>query len=100
MKYITAPVLWFLFVLATIAGFITGLIALPFGERGRRYAADNFHSQDRAAAAFLGWSGDNTVSKECGRELAAGRPCRFCRALCRLLDIFLETDHCKKEGNK
>lgn len=99
MKYVTALVIWVLFVLATIGGFVLGMGALLIGRT--RYASNNAHAQDRAAAAFLGWDGDATISKECGRELAyAPKPCRFCRILCAILNVVLEPDHCRKEGAK
>lgn len=53
------------------------------------------------------WNGRSTVSKECGRQLAAGKPCRFCRIVCVLLSyrIFgrwyvLEPGHCEKEAQR
>jgi hypothetical protein len=93
----TAILCWFLFVLAGVAGLVTGLLALPF-KKTRRYTGDLVHAQDCAAAAFLGWSGERTISKECGLELEFHeKPCRFCRVVCRLLHYFLESDHCKKE---
>jgi hypothetical protein len=97
MKYITAIVIWVLFVLAAIGGFVAGLAALIAGKT--RYASNVAHAQDCAAAAFLGWDGQSTISKECGRELAyAAKPCRFCRWLCKVLDVVLEKGHCEKEA--
>jgi hypothetical protein len=97
-----ALVCWFLFVLAGVAGLVTGLLALPF-KRTRRYTSDLVHAQDCAAAAFLGWSGERTISKECGLELLAAdvkKPCRFCRVLCFVLHFGLESEHCKKETKR
>jgi hypothetical protein len=102
MKLTTVPaavLCWLLFVAAGVAGLITGLVALSF-KRGRSYTSNLVHAQDCAAAAFLGWSGKHTISKECGWELFKDRPCRFCRVLCRILDLVLETDHCKKEADR
>jgi hypothetical protein len=102
MKLTTIPaalVCWLLFVVAGVAGLITGLLALPF-KRTRRYTSDLVHAQDCAAAAFLGWSGERTISKECGLELQQDRPCRFCRLLCSVLSRVLESDHCRKEVSR
>jgi hypothetical protein len=100
MRLTTIPavlICWFLFILAGIAGLITGIFMLPFNSR---YTSDLVHAQDCAAAAFLGWDGDKTISKECGLELQTEKPCKFCRFVCKLLDLFLESDHCKKEVSR
>lgn len=96
---------WFLFVLGTAAGFVSGVGALVlslvptrYSKRLQRYASDNIHAADCAAAAFFGWSGDNTISKECGIELN-GDPCAFCNYLCKALD-HVDEGHCKREGEK
>jgi hypothetical protein len=102
LAFPTALLCWLLFILAGVVGFVTGLIALPF-KRLRRYTSNLVHAQDCAAAAFLGWEGDRTISKECGLEMEAAhvrKPCRFCRFICKVLDLFLETDHCKKEVSR
>lgn len=103
---LVALVCWMLFVLGTAAGFFSGLGALllslvptRYSKRLQRYAGDNIHSADRAAAAFLGWSGDNTISKECGTEINNGDPCAFCNYLCKALD-HVDEGHCKREGEK
>jgi hypothetical protein len=33
------------------------------------------------------------ISSACGKEIVAGSPCRFCSAVCRLLNVFWP-DHC------
>jgi hypothetical protein len=100
MRYTAFPVAivcWLLFILAGVAGLVTGLLALPF-KKTRRYTGDLVHAQDCAAAAFLGWSGERTISKECGLELQfAEKPCLFCKLLCPVLSFLLESEHCKKE---
>jgi hypothetical protein len=103
---IVALVCWLLFVLATAAGFFTGLGALLLSlvwrskaDRLRRYASDNIHAADCSAAAFLGWSGDNTVSKECGYEMQSSKPCAFCKYLCASLDK-VDPNHCEREASK
>jgi len=90
VKYITALVIWLLFVLAQVAGFALGLGALLLGKT--TYAGRVARAQDRATAAVLGWDGNSTVSKECGRS-----ECRFCKILCAILNVVLEPGHCKKE---
>jgi hypothetical protein len=94
---------WLLFVAATAAGVVTGLSALlaslvwkSKARRLRVYAARNIHAADCSAAAFLGWSGDNTISKECGLELKTD-PCAFCKYLCAALHQ-VDQEHCEKEA--
>lgn len=97
MKYITLVVLFVIFSLAAIFSPAFALVGAFFSLR---YAAHIMHSMDMILAAILGWDGRSTVSKECGRELASGAPCRFCRIVCRVLDRILEAGHCQKEALK
>jgi hypothetical protein len=101
---------WFLFVLGTAAGFIAGssalLLSVPlmalkpeWAKRLQRYAGNNVHASDCSAAAFLGFAGDKTISKECGLNLASGDPCDFCTYLCKALAT-VERRHCEKEAEK
>jgi hypothetical protein len=106
MKYIVGIFCWFLFVLATAAALPAGLAALAlslvptrWSKRLQRYASDNIHSADRSAAAFLGWSGDHTISKECGFDLESESPCMFCKYLCSALDK-VDPNHCEREASK
>jgi hypothetical protein len=103
---LVAIVCWLLFIAATAAGFVTGLGALllslvwPSKARALRlYVSRVVHAADCSGAAFLGWSGRDTISKECGRDLAAGDPCGFCNYLCRALGK-VDPEHCQKEGSK
>ena len=99
-----ALICWLLFVAAGVAGLFTGLLALPF-RKTRRYTSDLVHAQDCAAAAFLGFSGEKTISKEVGLILlaadAAGvkAPLHW-RALDAVLSAVLEPNHCRKEASK
>lgn len=103
---ITAVCLYGLFsitaALAGAAGILGGIL-----RRDAQYTANVMHSMDMLLAALLGWNGRATVSKECGAELAAGRPCRFCRAVCAVLSYklfgrfhLLEPEHCAREARK
>jgi hypothetical protein len=89
LKYVVVLALWILFLLAIFCGFLFGLLALPFNSG---YTSRNLRAHDRAAAAFLGWSGDRTVSKECAQS-----NCRFCKILCAILSVVLEPEHCKRQ---
>lgn len=97
MKYVTAIVLYLVFALtsafAGVVGILGGLL-----KRDAQYTANVMHSMDMLLAALLGWDGRSTVSKECGRAMAAGTPCRFCRVLCAVLNRILERDHCANEA--
>lgn len=90
MKYITVPVIWLLFVLAQPFAMMFALFSLLGGTS--TYASSILRAQDKATAAFLGWSGDQTVSKECEQS-----DCRFCKVLCAVLNVILEPNHCKKQ---
>lgn len=92
MKYITAPILWLFFVIAQNIALVAGLIGLLLGNF--EYTSHIVRAQDRATAALLGWDGNSTVSKECGKS-----ECRFCKILCSILNVVLEKDHCKKEAS-
>lgn len=91
MKYLAVLVLWLLFVLAQPFAFVFALLALCAGKS--TYASNILKAQDRATAAFLGFSGTKTVSAECGASDS-----RLCHALCWLLGKLLEEDHCRKEA--
>ena len=96
MRYVTAVILFAVFVLAATFAPYLAIVGLALGQV--RYAGNIAHSLDMLLAAMLGWNGRATVSEECGKQIIAGNPCRFCRLVCSLLDKFLETDHCRKEG--
>lgn len=87
-----AFILWILFALAALLGFAAGVAAAALGRVD--YAGRVFRAMDRLTAVVLELGdGSRTVSAECGRS-----ECRFCRALCAVLNVILERDHCRKEG--
>lgn len=99
MKYFSAIVLALIFVLSTRYSWVPligYLFLFKFTQVGNIVRA-----MDALLAAMLpfGWSGRNTVSNECGNELKAGTPCRFCRVLCSILSRVLETNHCQKNAS-
>ena len=105
LKFITIPILLFIF---TAMAVLAGIIALPavlvgvilhfleFEEASDKmfdYASNLVKTLDRVGAALLGWNGNKTISWECGRS-----DCLFCNVICKILDVVLEKDHCKKES--
>ena len=94
MKYIAAVVLYFIFALTSVLAGVWGLVVLPFKPR---MTGNIMHSMDMLAAAMLGWDGRSTISKECGKELLAGIPCKFCKRVCRILSKF-DPMHCEREA--
>lgn len=57
-----------------------------------------FRAMNRlCGAAWLGFEGKNTISKECGLRLKAGEDCTFCKRLCSLLNLG-DPNHCEKEA--
>jgi hypothetical protein len=90
---LVVPLLYVLFWLAAVLAGPAGLLVLPFSARR---ASLIFQGMNRLAATLLGFDGKATISKECGR-----RPeCRACAALCAVLHLVLERDHCAKEAEK
>lgn len=92
IKYLTVVILAFLFWGASILSGLWLLLSLLTGQLKK--ASYIFQAQDRLLAAELGWDGRSTVSKECGKS----GDCRFCKAICKILDKILEKDHCKRES--
>jgi len=95
MKYLVALlVLWLPFSAAAIVAIPVSLVAV-FVEW--EYAKNILRAKDKLAAALLGWSGKYTISAECG----ARTDCRFCSAVCWMLNI-IDPGHCagaaKREG--
>ncbi len=87
------PILFLIFWLsAAWSGFVA--IATVLFDGGRRLSKIT-HANDRCLAAILFGDDSETVSSRCGSS-----NCRFCRALCRFLHLFLERDHCAKAANK
>lgn len=96
MKYILAVVLYFLFSFTAMLAGLQGLLVAPFRPK---MTAAIMHSMDMLLAAQLGWDGRKTVSKECGLQLLAGKACRFCAKLCRIL-AKADPEHCEREASK
>ena len=91
-KLILTLVLWLPVSLAALAAIPLALLGLWFDKTV--YAKQVLKAMDRVAAAVLGWSGDFTVSAECGKS-----ECRFCKALCGLLNL-IDKGHCKKVSRR
>jgi hypothetical protein len=86
---ITLPLLWLLFILGIAAAPFVGVVrALLTGKTS--YITHNIRAADKAAAAFLGFNGDKTISQECGDCPT----CRYAKLLCPVLDKALQKDHC------
>lgn len=90
-------VLWLPFAVLSIVAIPVALWALATGEWV--YAKNILRAKDKIAAALLGWSGDHTISAECGADTG----CRFCRVVCWLLNK-IQPGHCEgaalREGTK
>ena len=91
MKYISVCILYVVFSMAAALAGVAGLVGLAAGRTA--YVSRICRAMDALLAAMLGWDGRSTVSKECGRS-----DCRFCRALCAVLNVILERGHCAKEA--
>lgn len=90
-RAIFLPLIWLALLLVNVAGFAIGLFALVLSPS---YGARIFRTQNRSAAAVLGFSGDHAVSHECGKS-----DCRFCKLLCPFLSWALDDEnHCEKEA--
>jgi hypothetical protein len=98
LNYFTVIILYVVFgVLAALAAPVGLIGALALWDA--HYLSNVSRSMDALLASMLGWSGRNTVSNECGMQVVAGSPCRFCRVLCAVLSVVLETDHCRRNGS-
>lgn len=76
--------------------FTVGTVFAPLALLFR--PSRTFQAMNRlCAAAWLGFDGKNTISKECGTRLAAGEDCAFCERLCALLSLG-DPEHCAKEA--
>lgn len=85
--------LYLVFSIAAALAGVAGLAGLCFGRT--TYASRICRAMDALLAAMLGWDGRSTVSSECGAS-----DCRFCRWLCRALDLVLQKDHCALEARR
>ena len=99
MKYVSATVLVLIFALCARYSYyplIGYLVLFKFHQVGNIVRA-----MDALLAAMLpfNWSGRKTVSNECGDQVVAGNPCRFCSVLCAILNYVLELDHCRKNAS-
>lgn len=87
MKILVAIfVLWLPFSLGALAAIVVAFWAIFF-DWG--YAKKLLKLLDKLCAGVLGFSGEYTISAECGRA-----ECRFCKVVCWLLD-FIQPGHCK-----
>jgi hypothetical protein len=79
-------ILWLPLSLAAIVAIPVSLVAV-FIEW--EYAKNILRAKDKLAAALLGWSGQHTISAECGAS-----ECKLCRAVCALLNM-IDNGHCE-----
>jgi hypothetical protein len=105
LALITAPILYAIFSFAASFAGLAGAV-VTIATLDGRYISNICHALDSLLAAVLGWSGRKTVSSECGNQIVAGNPCRFCRVLCAILGFrifgrwaLLEFDHCRKNAS-
>lgn len=83
-------VLWVPFSLGALAAIIISFFSLVTDDAD--YAKRVLLAMDKLLAVLLGWSGERSVSAECG---GGSSGCRFCRFVCAILNR-LETDHCRR----
>lgn len=92
-KFLVAVlVLWLPLSVLTIIAIPACLWAMIEGEG--EYAKNILRQLDHTAATLFGWSGEYTVSAECGAS-----DCKACNVVCWLLD-FLDPGHCKGAAKK
>lgn len=96
MRYLGAIVLAILFSIGTFFSPFVMLLTLPW--RGDVV----FRAMNRlCGAAYFGFEGKNTISKECGFRLLAGVDCVVCRPLCTFLNWLLDDPrHCEGEAER
>jgi hypothetical protein len=83
-KVVILVLVWLSFVVAALAAIPLSLLYLTEREYGRNVLL----SMDRVMAAVLGWSGQYTVSAQCGKSA-----CWLCQAVCWLLNR-MDRNHC------
>lgn len=76
---------WMSFCAAALAAIPLSLLYLT----GHQYGENVMLAMDRVMAAVMGWSGEYTVSAQCGRS-----SCLLCRAVCWLLNR-IDPNHCR-----
>ena len=95
MKVVAVLVVWLMVGLGSISAFLVFPFAWLVAER-IVYAKNILRALDKTAAAFLGCSGEYTVSAECG--VGSG----WWAVLGRVVDALLGAGHCaeaaKREG--
>lgn len=89
---ITMFVLIIVFSITTVLTPVWLLILLLVGRWEQ--AGYVLQSMDRLAAASVGFTGKNTVSKECG----LCETCWLCGPLCKILAWALGEPHCQEEA--
>jgi len=90
-------VIWVGFLVMQTCGLVLSIFAAPLGqlfgiEKWKRYASNQFHATDCAAAASWGWDGTETISKKCAESDGV-----LCKVTCWALSHVLEPKHCEKE---
>lgn len=88
--FITLPILWLLFITAVVAAPFVGVARMLLTGK-TSYITKNIRAADKAAAAFLGYAGDKTISQECGDCPT----CKFSRFICPVLDVTFQENHCE-----
>lgn len=78
---------------AAILAAAAGLVLWPFYGYWP-YVKNLYRAMDKLGAALLGFSGEFTLSAECGST-----ECWPCAVLCRFLNLF-QKNHCKGAAQK
>ena len=76
-KVVILALVWLSFVVAALLAIPLSLLYLT----ERQYGRNVLLSMDRVMAAVLGWSGQYTVSAQCGKS-----DCMLCKVVCWLLN--------------
>lgn len=93
-KVVILLLVWLSFVAAALMAIPLSLLYLT----ERQYGRNVLLSMDRVMAAVMGWSGQYTVSAQCGKS-----ECLLCKVVCWLLNR-IDPNHCadaaSNEGNR
>lgn len=93
---IAIPAIIILFLFFSLVSALSGVWALLtiLYRRDLEQFSKIVHAQDCLAAAMAGFTGRNTVSKECGRC----QTCWLCPYICKVMHLVVERQHCEKEA--